>query len=227
MRIPIYILAAAAICRAAEPAEGRWEGAIQIPGDPLTVIVDLAQNPEGWTGSATVPGFTKGAQLTDIAVQGPAVSFTLKGALGEPRFRGRVDADGTLTGEFAQAGHTAAFLLRKAGPPQVDLPRQSTAVSAELEGEWQGDLTLNGNRLKATLKLANEAGKATAKLVVAGKRETNIPIDLVRQEGDFLTLVCSPYHMSWEGSFRKEAKELTGAFTQGPIETPLLFVRKP
>ena len=70
-------------------------------------------------------------------------------------------------------------------------------------------ITLNGNKLKATLKLVNQAGgTASAQLVVVGKRETNIPIDLVRQEGDFLTLVCSPYHMSWEGRFRKDAKEL-------------------
>ena len=226
MRFAIFTLLAAT-SYAAEPAEGRWEGTIQIPGGPLSAVVDLELSGGQWAGSATVPGFTKGAPLSDIVVGAPAVSFTLKGALGDPKFSGRMEADGTLSGNFVQAGNSAAFHLRKSGPPQVDLPRQSTAVSAELEGEWHGEVTLNGNPLKATLRLTNQAkGGATAQFVVTGKRETNIPIDLVRQEGDLLTVTSSLYRITWEGRFRHDAKELTGTFVQGPIETPL-NLRKP
>jgi hypothetical protein len=225
MRIAIFVLLAAS-SYAAEPAEGRWEGSIQIPGTPLTAVIDLAQTGGQWIGSATLPGFTKGAPLADIVVQSPAVSFVVKGALGEPKFTGQVGTEGALAGTFVQAGNTAAFHLRKVGPPQVDLPRQSTAVAADLEGEWQGDLVLNGNKLKATLKLTNAGGRATAQFLVVGKRETNIPVDLVRQEGDLLMVVSSLYRITFEGRYRKDAAELTGTFAQGPVETPL-SLKKP
>ncbi len=220
-----FLTLLAALCHAAEPAEGRWEGTIQIPGTGLTAIVDLAQSAGGWIGSATVPGFTKGASLADIVVRDSAVSFTLKGALGDPKFDGRVEA-GAFDGNFVQAGNTAAFHLRHVGPAQVDLPRRSTAVADDLAGDWLGEVTLGGNKLKASLKLTNRpGGVAAAQFVITGKRVTNIPLDLVRQEGDFLIIVCSPYRITFEGRLRKDTGELTGTFAQGPVEGPLTFRR--
>jgi hypothetical protein len=224
MRLVLLTLLAA-LGHAAEPGEGRWEGTIQIPGTPLAAIIDLAQSAGAWIGSATLPGFTKGAPLADIVVRDSAVSFTLKGALGDPKFSGRMEA-GALDGSFVQAGNSAAFHLRQSGPPQVDLPRQSTAVGAELSGGWQGEFTLGGNRLKASLKLTNQpGGAASAQFVITGRRETNIPIDLVRQEGDFVTVVSSQYRISFEGRFQKDAGEIAGTFAQGPIENPLTLRR--
>ena len=223
MRLAILILLAAA-CHAAEPAEGRWEGIIEIPGGPVTAVIDLEQSGGTWIGSATLAGFAKGAQLADFDIQSATVSFTLKGALGAPKFSGRI-ADGAFSGSFVQSGNTAAFHLRRTGAPQVDLPRQSTAVTTDLEGEWRGEFLLNGNTLKAVLKLTNQTGgKASAHFVVTGKRETNIPIDLVRQEGDFLTVVSSQYRITWEGRLLPD-KSLQGTFAQGPSETPLNLKR--
>ena len=219
------VLAAAALARAAETLEARWDGTVQIPGNELHVVIDLAKNGDQWTGSAIVPGYgVKGAALTGIAVQGAAISFTLKGALGEPKFSGRLNPDGSFAGDFLQSGNTASFRLVKSGPPQVDPPRLGTAVGKELEGEWQGDMLLYGNKVKATLKLANQAtGAATAQFIVVGKRENILPVELVRQEGDWLVVDVPQYRMTFEARWRKDAKELTGTFAQGPMETPLVL----
>src|SRR5580765_3832675 len=172
------VLTAAALARAAEPFEARWDGTVQIPGNELHVVIDLAKsggpNDAGqWTGSAIVPGYgVKGAALTGIVVQGAAISFTLKGALGGPKFSGRLNPDGSFAGEFQQSGNTATFRLVKSGPPQVDPPRLGTAVGKELEGDWQG---------------------------------VDVP----------------QYRMTFEARWRKDVKELTGTFAQGPMETPL------
>ena len=240
MRILIAIvLAAAGLVRAAEPLEARWEGevvdmvpprraAAAIPGHDLHVVIDLAKSDETWNGSAIVPGYgVKGAPLAGIAMQGDRISFTIKGALGEPKFTGRLAADGALTGDFLQSGNTAAFRLLKTGPPQVDAPRRGTAVSKELEGEWQGEMLLYGNKVKATLRLANQAnGAATAQfIVVTGKRENILPVELVRQDGDWLLVDVAPYRMTFEGRLKKDSMQLSGTFAQGPMETPLVLQR--
>jgi hypothetical protein len=219
------VLAAAALARAAESLEARWDGTVQIPGNELHVVIDLARNGDQWTGSAIVPGYgVKGAALTGIVVEGAAISFTLKGALGEPKFSGRLNPDGSFAGDFLQSGNTAAFRLLKSGPPQVDPPRRGTAVGKELEGEWQGEMLLYGNKVKATLKLANQStGAATAQFIVVGKRENILPVELVRQEGDWLVVNVPQYRMSFEARWRNNAKELTGTFSQGPMETPLVL----
>jgi len=228
MRLLVAIvLAAAWLVRAAEPFEARWEGAVQIPGRELHIVIDLAKSGENWSGSAIVPGYgVKGAPLTGIAMQGEQISFTIKGALGDPKFTGRLAADGALTGDFLQSGNTAAFRLLKTGPPQVDAPRQGTAVSKELEGEWQGEMLLYGNKVKATLRLTNQPnGAATAQFIVVGKRENILPVELVRQDGDWLLLDVAPYRMTFEGRLHKDSMQLTGTFAQGPMETPLVLQR--
>ena len=220
-----FVLSGALPCLAAESPAARWEGVVQIPGRELRLVVDLAQDAQGhWTGSAIAPGAAvKGAPLKDIAVHDAEVAFTISGALGGPRLKGRVENGGTLRGEYQQAGNTAPFLLERAGAPQVDPPRRSTPVPHEIVGEWQGDLTLNGNKLRATITLTSTPGGAAARFVVVGKRRTEIPVDLVTEEDGILTLQSDAFHVSFEGRIRLGSAEIDGAFLQGAIETPLVL----
>jgi hypothetical protein len=221
----VILFSAVLLGQASEPAAARWEGAVQIPGRELRVVIDLAQDSRGqWTGSVIVPGFgIKGAPLTDIAVKESNVAFTIKGALGEPKFKGRLAAANTLTGEFQQAGNTAPFTLHKAGPPQVELPRQSTPIRKELEGTWQGEMDFMGT-VRVRLELANQpGGNATAKFTLTRTRENPLPLDLVTDEGGILTVKATETGITYEGRFRKEANEITGTFQQGPLELSLVL----
>ena len=60
---------------------------------------------------------------------------------------------------------------------------------------------------------------------MVGKRENILPVELVRQEGDWLLVDVPQYRMTFEARFRKDANELTGTFAQGPMETPLVLQR--
>jgi len=222
----VLVFVAGAFGYASDPPAARWEGAIQIPGREIKLVIDLAEDSTGnWIGSAIVPGFgVKGTPLADIAIKDSGVSFVLKGALGDPKFEGHLGSNGTLTGEFKQAGNAAPFQLRNIGPAQVDLPAESTAVRKELVGEWKGEMTFAGNQFRVSIKLANQAaGKATGEFVIIGKRETKLPIDLVTQEGDMLTVEMHERGMSYEGRFLKNENEINGAFHQGPLEIPLIL----
>jgi hypothetical protein len=225
--------ASAVLCQAAESAAGRWEGSAQIPGGELKLIVDLSEESgKGWIGSIIVPGFgVKGAALTDIAVKDSELAFAIKGALrgervGQAKFKAHLTADGHLAGDFMQGGNTALFVLEKTGPPQVELPPRSTAVSKELEGEWKGDYELNGYARHVTMKFANRgADGACVEFVIVGKKTNNVPVSLVTQEGDFLAIKSDEFGITYEGRFRKEAGEIKGTFTQGPFELPLVMRR--
>jgi hypothetical protein len=227
--ISLIFFASALIARAEEIAAGRWEGSVQIPGRELRLIIDLAKQNENWVGSITIPGrVIKGGALTDITASASEVSFAIKTVLadaknGPAKFNGRI-AGAKLSGNFQQGGNTAPFSLEKTGPPQVELPTASTAIAKDLEGEWQGEYELFGYSRKVTLKLSNRpAGGATAEFVVVGKKVNNLPVELVTQEGDFLTVDSPSTGLSYEGRFLN--RELKGAIIQGPIETPLVLRR--
>ncbi len=218
---------------AAEIAAGRWEGSVQIPGRELTVIVDLAQDKAGvWVGSIIVPGLDiKGAPLADIAVKGSEAAFAIKNALrgphvGEAKFRGHLNDQGALVGDFLQGGNAASFTLKKTGPPQVELPPQSTAVAKELEGEWIGEYELLGYPRHVTLRLTNHpGGGATAEFVVVGKKTNNLPVDLVTQQENFVRIESHDTGINYEGRFGSEAGDIKGTFEQGPLEIPLVLRR--
>ena len=61
------VISSAMLCQGADqpPAlSGQWEGAVEIPGYELRVVIDLAQKDQEWVGSLTAPQFgTKGASI--------------------------------------------------------------------------------------------------------------------------------------------------------------------
>ena len=230
--ILILFLAGSVRTRAAENPDGRWEGNIQIPGEELTVVVDLLQDDSGkWSGSITIPSLNvKGAPLAEIAVKEGDLNLTIKSALasqdtGPAKLTAHLAGE-ALTGNLLQGGNSAPFTLHKTGPPQIDAVARSTPVGSEFEGEWKGEYELFGYKRHVSLKLFNHQGAgATADFVVVGKRVNNLPVDLVTQEGDFLTVDSHETGLSYEGRFLRNANELAGIISQGGIETPLVLHR--
>ena len=233
--VSIILLCPTLTCEAADTAAGRWEGSIQIPGSEFPLIIDLDQYAgKDWAGSIIIPGLdVKGAPLTDLSIGDSEISFTIKAALasertGQAKFKGRLTNEGEMMGDFLQAGNKAPCVLQKTGPPQVELPRKSTAISQELEGEWKGDYEMGGYPRHVTLKLTNhKPDGATGQLVIVGKKTNNPPIDLVTEESGFLTIKSPEFGITYEGQFRKEAGEINGIFTLGPFELPLVLRRLP
>ena len=233
--VATILLAGAALCQAAENASGRWEGVAQIPGNELRLVVDLSdEGGKGWIGSIVVPGFgIKGAELADLHVRGGDLDFAIKGALGNERsgraeLKAHFTADGHLAGDFKQGGNSAPFVLTKTGPAQIDLPLRSTAVAKELEGEWKGDYEMMGYARHATMKFANRGAEGAAlEFTIVGKKVNNVPVSLVTQDGDFVTVKSDEFGITFEGRFSKESGELKGTLSQGPMEAPLVLRRTP
>jgi hypothetical protein len=233
--VATILLAGATLCQAAENAAGRWEGVAQIPGNELRLVVDLSdEGGKGWIGSIVVPGFgVKGAELADLHVRGGDLDFAIKGALGnEPsgraELKAHLTADGHLAGDFKQGGNSAPFVLTKTGPAQIDLPLRSTAVAKELEGEWKGDYEMMGYARHATMKFANRGTEGAAlEFTIVGKKVNNVPVSLVTQDGDFVTVKSDEFGITFEGRFSKESGELKGTLSQGPMEAPLVLRKTP
>jgi len=222
--IAIVALAAGLPCRADDVISGRWEGTAHIPDDELTVILDLAQENGAWAGSIIIPGLdVKGVPLTDIAVNPPDVSFSVKNTLGI-QLKLQLDRNGKMTGSFEQAGNRAVTTLQKMGPPQVEYPPRNTSVAKELEGEWKGDYQMLGYTRHVSIKFTNrESGGAAAEFVIIGRRTNNLPVNLVTQEGDLVSIDSHEIGFSFEG--RLKDGKLSGAIRQGAIETPLVLER--
>jgi len=200
---------------------GQWEGAVQIPVYELRVVIDLAQTDHKWIGSLTAPQFgVKGAPLTDVAIHESEVGFGLKGAA---TFKGRVETEGVLKGEYTQGGNTAPFLLKRLGEAHVELPEPSTPVSKEVQGEWKGAFQLLNSKINVILKLPGD-GTPTApagELLVIDWGNAKIPVTLWKQDGNSIFALLGDSGMSYEGTFHKDSTEIAGTLRISFLELPL------
>lgn len=218
---------------AATPA-GRWQGVVEIPGRPLALVVDVAQDADGrWIGSVIVPALgVKGAPIEHVTSDAGGVAFDFGRLLASPaygpaHFAARLQADGAMAGEMRQAGNVAPFTLTRTGPAQVEPPVRSTPVAADVAHAWRGDFELTGYPRHVTLTFENHAaGGATATMVVVGHATTTVPIDLVVQEGANLRIESQAMGIAFEGRLDDAHAELQGTIEVGPIERPLVLRRE-
>ena len=218
---------------AAPAPEGRWEGPLQIPGRELQVVVDLAQDSAGaWTGSIIIPGLgIKGAPLANIVVTERELAFDLGPALKSPSygaagFKAQLSGVDRMAGQMTQAGHVAPFALQRVAPAQVELAPRSTPVARDLEDQWTGEYELGGYPRQVTITLENHAAAgASARFVVVGKQTTDVPVDLVIEDGDLLRIESQATHVAFEGHFFKDSGEIRGNVELGALELPLVLRR--
>ncbi len=213
--------------------EGRWQGVIEVPGRPLTLTLDLAADTAGqWQGSVTMPALgVAGVALRNVVVADGRVTFSLTGALDSSRLgtasvEARLDSPGALSGTFSQAGHSAPLSLQRVGAAQVQPAIRSTAVRAALEGEWVGQYEMGGYPRNVTIVFRNAVGKgATATFVIVGKQKTELPVDLVVEDGEFVRVESQEYRVTYEARIGASASELAGVVARGAAEVPLVMRR--
>jgi hypothetical protein len=222
------VVAAAAATPAVVPpdAAGRWQGTIHVPGGDVEAVVDLARNGASWMGSMLAPALAlPGTPVTALSVEGGQVRFTLKGVLGDPRFEGQLQKEGTLAGLFLLGGNQAPFELKRTGKPEVEIPPHSTPVGKPFEGVWSGKTEMMGNPLLVRLTLGNDAAGAPAvKFFIQGHNPHEMTVDVVTQEAAFVTVHTPDLGgVRFEGQLNKDAGEITGVLQQGPAEAPLVL----
>ena len=226
--------AASAAVQAAPDATGRWEGAADIPGHPLRLVVDLDRDAQGrWEGSAILPDRgVKGVPLDALDIVGCDVRFGLTAAFPggdtlQPRLALACQADGSLAGTFSLGGRSTRVSLHRSGAAQVDRPAASSVISPALAGRWTGRYELGGFVREVTLTLANRDGKGGGgQLVIVGKRTTTLDIDQVTQGREFVMLRASAADFRIEGRFSAEEGVIDGGVAQGPFEAAIVLRRQ-
>ena len=149
---------------------GHWEGQIDIPGQPITVKVDLIINDSDWSGTIDIPTQgAKGLSLSDIHVEekdeGMHVKFSIRGIPGNPTFEGQLQ-DGAISGTFSQGGATFGFQLSREsvkGPARPQEPKPPFPYKIEEVAFQNGAVNLAG-----TLTLPQGDGTFPAVLLISG-----------------------------------------------------------
>lgn len=119
---------------------GRWEGAINLPGMDLGIIVVFTADGDSLRGTIDIPmQMAKGLPLRDIVQDGQGMRFALQAGPGLAAFAGTLAAD-SIAGTFTQATVRCPFILRRAAaraaapPPYTEEEVMIPAGSVTLAG---------------------------------------------------------------------------------------------
>ena len=120
----------------AQPAPsvaGNWEGAIQIPGTEMKILVTLEGGGAAWTGRISIPPQgAKDLPLGEVKVVGEAVSFALPGTPGSPKFSGKLGKDMRIEGTLTQGGQVFPFFLARGAAPAAAVAPKRDPQDREL-----------------------------------------------------------------------------------------------
>jgi len=213
---------------AATNPSGRWEGKLSTPNGDLTMIFNIHQNGEKWVGEVDVPEqHVSEFPLKEVKVDGAAVGLSLAGP-GDPRFDGNLSKDGkSLSGNFSQGGGVIPLTLEwKAEPKAVTPPSNSGEVQV-LEGVWEGALDAGGQQLRLRFHFNKNAdGSITGTIDSLDQGADGIPINNIARTGDSVKMDVKMIGGSYQATMDKDAATLTGTWSQGGGEMPLVLKRK-
>lgn len=133
---------------------GTWQGAIEIPGQPLEITMRFSPDgDDGWTGVGDIPAQgAMGLALTAIKLEGDLVAFAYADIPAD--FDGSLTADASrIEGVFNQAGMSFPFYIeRVAQPGRAIETTQDLDGSREQSVESDSDRSVTIRRLVETVR---------------------------------------------------------------------------
>lgn len=119
---------------------GEWEGAIQIPGSPLPIVVRLAEEGDRWQGSIDIPlqGISR-LPLERIAFDNEEISFSLAGVPGGAKMKGKLQENGRqFAGQLQQGGLSFPFSLERQTAKESEDPLSELRnFITDARSQWQ------------------------------------------------------------------------------------------
>ena len=165
-------LAVATTSAESAPFAGHWEGAIELPGASLGILVDLIIGPDGtWTGTIDIPmQGAKGLKLEGIEVSPDTLRFRIAGIPGDPSFLA-VNPGERIEGSFTQGGQSLPFHLGREAieaPKRPQEPKPPYPYRVEEVTYSSGEITLAG-----TLTRPEGTGPFPAAVLISGSGAQN------------------------------------------------------
>ena len=110
--------------------------------------------------------------------------------------------------------------------PQQSVLQEQIETTAQVLGDWSGELDAGVMKLTLVLHVAQDAtGRLCATFDCLEQGNMNMPVDTTSLLGDSLTLEMKDIKANFVGSLNHERSEIAGKFTQGGISFSLIFKR--
>lgn len=213
-----------ALCVArAETVTGDWHGTLHAGAQELRLALHISSDPKGGL-AATMDSIDQGGMgmpVTSITLSGSALKFELQNIGGS--YEGKVNADSTkISGTWRQGGGELPLeFSRGAAEPE----KKRTAKPSDIDGDWQGTLEAGGNALRLVLHIMNYEDGLAATMDSLDQNAMGLRATTITRKGNKLNFEMKGIGGSYEGTFDPQLTALTGTWSQGGNDMPLVLKR--
>lgn len=205
---------------------GVWEGAIEVPGQSLGVIVTLRSSSGGaWSGTIDIPAQSlTDFPLSDVTVEGDAVSFAMSGIPGNPAFSGTWSAaEQSIRGDFQQGGGSYPFSLERTGDaPMTDSGGAIDAdTAAKVVGDWSGALAAGGGQIRLVFHITYADGALGGTMDSPDQGQTGLQLTSVSFDGTTFRADMTYAGVFFEGALADDGASIVGNFNQSGAAVPM------
>lgn len=219
-----------------------WTGGIDAPGGAVGVELAFANNADGTiSGELSIPSErVSRVRVTDFAINGFELSFSVPNVKGNPTFMGRIAEDGeTVAGIFRQGERACEFQLtyqaRARGEAQAGSVANSQSAQSATLGQaerWEGYVELPGIRLNLLCDFtAKEDGSIAGEALLAEQGDAIVRLGDVAIKGNELTFVVEGVagRPVFKGMISSDGEAVVGTYTHGGAEfaCELRYVKVP
>jgi hypothetical protein len=222
--LPSFCALALAVALAQTGPAGHWEGGFQLPDREMKVALDLAKDAkDAWIGTFSQSDGVHGLPLTDIKVDGKSARFRLGiGGANAPDFDCALQSAEAMNCTLSGPGGSVSGAMKRTGEAKIELAKPSTAVSKELEGDWDGSVSTPNGSLRIVVHFKNQPdGTTVATMDSPDQNAAGLPLSDVSQKGTAVEFQLRLVGGSFKGNLNKEGTELAGDWSQGGGTVPL------
>ena len=220
----LLFLFASALNAGAQTIDGDWQGTLSAGPVELKVILHLAADGQGGL-KASLDSPDQGAKNIAVAsarFADSTLTFQVPPIGGS--YTGKADASlETITGSWSQGGMSAPLTFTRfvatAAKPRVSKP-------SDIDGDWDGTVTLPGANLRIVLHIATFEDGMTATLDSPDQGAFALPAASITRTGTKLQFVMKQIGGEFSGTLDAGLTAIDGTFTQLGNSMPLVLKRR-
>src|SRR5690242_3698076 len=190
---------------------GDWQGALQVGGQELHVVLHITQTSDGAL-KASMDSIDQGANgiaIDEISFQGGNLSFSSAAVHGS--YKGKLNvATAQIEGTWTQ------------GQP-LPLNFKRAVQASDIDGLWLGTLETGGQKLRLLFQITNTPEGLHASLNSLDQGSGAIAVSSIARDGARLTIELKSINGAFSGTLNHELTTIEGTWTQGGASLPLVL----
>jgi RNA polymerase sigma factor (sigma-70 family) len=228
--VAYHVVKAARTYASLTTMQGNWEGTLHAGPQQLRVVLHIFKTNNAF--HATMDSVDQGAMgiaVPTLSAGGHSLYFS-QPAIGA-EYRGTLSADGTkLTGKFTQMKTSFSLTLTRTDHAdtveELSADQYAPSPNSDLQGEWQGALTIGKTTLRLNVKIAEPSpGTFQAVMDSVDQGAKNLPINSLTYDKPKVHFVMTSINGDFVGNVDAADDRITGTWKQMGTKLPLTFER--